>query len=86
MTNQPYHEALVKLLCAESYFLCQMNASRELYGKSYFALGSMEKQAVDQIVLNSVGAILSQITPQWLGVADPTPKGFHTPETQSNGS
>ena len=74
-------QTLLKLLCAESYFLCQMNASREMYGKSYFSLGFAEKQAVDQTVLGSVGAILSQITPEWLGVSDPRQRGFQVPNS-----
>jgi hypothetical protein len=80
MPNDEFSTGLVKLLCAETWFLCQMTASREMYGKSYFALGVAEKQAVDQTVLNTVGAIQSSITPEWLGVSSPKTKGFHSPE------
>lgn len=77
-----FDQGLLKLLCAETYFSCQMTASREMYAKSYFALGAMEKQAVDQTVLASIGTILTQITPQWLGVADPKQAGFQGPNPQ----
>ena len=79
MALDPYEQTLLKLLCAETYFSCQMTASREMYAKSYFSLGVAEKQAVDQTVLGSIGAILSQITPEWLGVADPKQRGFQPP-------
>ena len=78
--NEQYNHTLLKLLCAETYFVAQMNASREMFGKGYFSLGAVEKQSVDQAVLNSVGAILNLITPEWLGIVSPTPPGFRPAE------
>jgi hypothetical protein len=83
MPKDLFFEALVKLLCAETWCSCQMTASREMFGKSYFSLGVAEKQAVDQIVLNTIGAIQNSITPEWLGVSSPGPKGFQAPDVQA---
>jgi hypothetical protein len=81
VADEDFSLALTKLLCAETFFLCSLTASREMYGKGYFALGSGEKQAVDQAVLSAVGANLNSITPQWLGVADPKKTGFQSPQS-----
>ena len=86
MANQEFDTALLRLIAAESYFLCSMSASRELYGKSYFSLGVAEKQAVDQTVLNAIAANLSSVTPEWLGVADPKQRGFRGPSPDPSGS
>jgi len=57
---------ILKMIAAELYFVAGMNASREMYGKSYFSLGVAEKAAVDQIVLGAVGANFQAITPEML--------------------
>jgi hypothetical protein len=42
-----------------------MHAAREMYGKSYFALGLAEKQAIDQMVLNQISGNYHTLTPEW---------------------
>ena len=56
---EDFGENLLKMIAAELYFLLGMQASREMYGRSYFSLGAGEKQAVDQAVLGAVGGKLS---------------------------
>ena len=76
---------LLRLLCAELYLSLGMQTARELFGKSYFALGAGEKQVVDDMVLRTVGSNYQATTPEWLGTvtqsrsvgfqAGPTPAG-----------
>jgi hypothetical protein len=54
---------LLKFISAELYFLAGLSASREMYGKSYFALGVGEKVAVDQAVNSQIFGNLATITP-----------------------
>jgi len=54
---------IMKLICAELYFLAGLNASREMFGKSYYALGVGEKVAVDQAVNSQIFGNLATITP-----------------------
>lgn len=75
-----FSQNLLKLLCAETYFLASMTASREMYGKSYFSLGVAEKQAVDQMVLNSIGGNFQSLTPEWFGSQPQGQTGFHPPD------
>lgn len=84
--DEAYNHTLLKLLCAETYFVAQMSASREMFGKGYFSLGAVEKQSVDQAVLGSVGAILNLITPEWLGIATPGQPGFRPPDNPPESS
>ena len=80
MAKDNFDTNLLRLLCAETFFLCSMTASQGMYGKSYFSLGVAEKQAVDQTVLNSIIGNFQSLTPEWFGVpkAD-QPTGFHRP-------
>jgi hypothetical protein len=70
---------LLRLVCASNFFLASMTASREMYGKSYFALGAMEKQTLDQAVLNSIVGNFHALVPGWFGAPTPAPTGFQTP-------
>jgi hypothetical protein len=77
---------LMRLMCASNFFLVSLTASREMYGKSYFALGAMEKQVLDQAVLNSIVGNLQALTPGWFGVPTQAQTGFQTPEAVPDGS
>lgn len=57
---------LLKAITAELFFLCGMQAAREMYGKRYFALGVGEKAAVDQATIAMIGGNYQLITPEWL--------------------
>jgi hypothetical protein len=71
---------LLRLMCASSFFLASMTASREMYGRSYFALGAVEKQVLDQAVLNSIVGNLQALVPGWFGEPTQAQTGFQTPE------
>lgn len=77
---------LLRLLCASNFFLAGMIASREMYGKSYFALGATEKQVLDQAVLNSISGNFQSLTPGWFGSPMPTPTGFQPPKEDAESS
>ena len=77
MAEEGFETNLLKLLAAEVYFLLALTASRELYGKSYFALGVAEKAAIDQVLLGSVAANFQALTPEMLKAQVSQPKaGF----------
>jgi len=64
MANKDFEINLLRMIAAESYFSLGMTAAHEMYGKSYFSLGVLEKQAVDQAVLAGVGANYQAMTPE----------------------
>jgi hypothetical protein len=66
MANGAFDTNLLKMIAAELYFSVGMTVAREMYGKSYFALGVLEKAAVDQAVFAGVGANFQNITPELL--------------------
>ena len=78
-TDEAFDTQLTRLIAAELYFLLGMNVARELYGKSYFALGVGEKQMLDQTVLAQVAGNFAAITPELLkGPRGPQAAGFQT--------
>ena len=91
--DEKFQINLLRAIAAETFFLCSLTASRELYGKSYFALGVNEKQALDQQVLSQIGGNFQAITPAWFAPQQQgQPVGFHSPkpeekaEEKKNGS
>jgi hypothetical protein len=66
MGRQNFEVDLLHLLVAELWFAISMKAARELYGRSYFALGIGERMALDHVVASAVGATYSAITPALL--------------------
>jgi len=76
--EQSYETKLLRLVAAETFFLCSLNASREMYGKSYFSLGVAEKQSLDQQVLSQISGNFQSLTPAWFGEPTEGPTvGFH---------
>lgn len=51
MAGETYEQNLMRACAAYLQLQCQMTAAREMFSKSYFALGQPEKIAVDQAVL-----------------------------------
>jgi hypothetical protein len=78
--DEQFNQNLLRLLCAENFFVASLTASREMYGKSYFSLGVSEKQALDQIVLNSIGGNYQSLTPEWFGAPTQGQTGFQPPD------
>jgi hypothetical protein len=82
MSDEKFQINLLRLVAAETFFLCSLTAAREMYGKSYFSLGVAEKQAVDQQVLNQIGGNFQSLTPEWFGPQTEGPTvGFHQPKS-----
>jgi hypothetical protein len=74
MANQDEFQInLLKTIAAEIYFLCGMQAAREMFGKAYFALGQTEKASVDQAVVGFVTANFQWLKPETF--QDQTGKG-----------
>lgn len=80
--DEQYNQNLLKFVCAELYFLATMNASREMYEKSYFSLGVSEKQAIDQTVWLQISGNFQQLTPEILGAQTQGKTGFQPPDNQ----
>jgi hypothetical protein len=75
---------MMRMICGTLYFSASMQASREMYGRSYFSLGVGERAALDQVVLASVASNFLNVTAEKLASQSNTkPAGFHiepTPE------
>ena len=56
--TEKFEVNLLRMIAAELYFLVGLSASREMYGKSYFSLGVVERAAIDQAVWQQVNANL----------------------------
>ena len=66
MTDEIFEANLLRWISSELYFSLGMQASREMYGKSYFSLGVAEKTAVDNAVGATVRANYQAMTPELL--------------------
>lgn len=65
MAQESCEVDLMRLLVAEIWFGISMKAARELYGRSYFSLGVMEKFALDQTVASMVATNYWAISPHF---------------------
>jgi hypothetical protein len=63
MNNSEFDTNILKLIAAQLTFSNSLLAAREMFGKSYFALGQQEKIAVDQAAFGNVAANFQNITP-----------------------
>jgi hypothetical protein len=57
---------LMRLIAAQQFYIAAMQTSREMLGKSYFSLGAQEKTAVDQAMLQNIGANYQSLTAETL--------------------
>ena len=77
MPNGEFETNLLRMIASELYFSLGMQVAREMFGKSYFSLGTGEKAAVDQMVLAQVGGNYQTLTPDFLkGAGTKQPVGF----------
>jgi hypothetical protein len=86
MTDEKFETNLLRVVAAELYLSLGLQVAREMYGKSYFALGIGEKAAVDQTVFAQVGANYQAMTPEFLknqGVKQPVGFQVQTPTQTS---
>jgi hypothetical protein len=83
-TGNDFDTNLLRLLCGQFWSLLSLTGSREMFGKSYYSLSPVEKQAVDQAVLNQIGANYSAMTPEYLkGSEPPKAAGFQPPDDKA---
>jgi hypothetical protein len=74
---EDFNTNMMRMICGTLYFSASMQASREMYGKSYFSLGIGERAALDQVVLASVAANFQNVTPEKLASQSTAkPAGF----------
>ena len=77
MAERDFGNNLMRMIAGELHVLNAMTAAREMFGKSYFSLGSWEKQSVDQALLGLAGSAYQMVTPEFLaGQAKREPMGF----------
>jgi len=79
MANEGFDTNLVRFLAAELYLSLSLQFVREMYGKSYFALGVGERANVDQTLQGIVGANYQGLTPEYLRGTTPATAGFQPP-------
>jgi hypothetical protein len=87
MAEEKFSDNLMRVIAAELHFLNGMTVAREMFGKSYFALGVGEKAAVDQAVTTMVASNYQGImTPEGLASQVPQqPAGFRAHEQSASG-
>jgi hypothetical protein len=70
----------LRAIAAELHVLSGLAVAREMYGKSYFSLGVMEKASVDQTALGMVASNYQNLTPENLASQKaPEAMGFRAP-------
>ena len=79
MAQPSFETDLLRMIAAELLFSVGMQAAREMHGKSYFALGQVEKAAIDQLVQMQIGANYQAITPELLRGQAQQGTGFPIP-------
>jgi hypothetical protein len=68
---------LLRMIAASVYYKSAISTSKEMFGRSYFSLGPVEKAAVDQTVFAGVGSNYQALTPEFLeGQQGRQPMGF----------
>lgn len=80
MADENFTDNLLRAIYAQLFFQSGLLAAREMFGKSYFALGVTEKIAVDQAVLGMVAGNFQSTTAESLvSQPDRQPMGFRVP-------
>jgi hypothetical protein len=76
---------VARMIAGTLYLSVSMQAAREMYGKSYFALGVVEQTSLHQLVFAQVSANYAAVTPENLAKKQAQqPAGFQT-ETPKTG-
>jgi hypothetical protein len=85
MAEENFRDNLLRAVAAELHLLNRVTAAREMFAKSYFSLGVVEKATVDQTVMSMVAGIYQSFTPEALAARQAhEPVGFRAPtETTS---
>jgi hypothetical protein len=80
MAEETFSTNVMRLIAAELHFQSVLSASREMFGRSYFSLGPIEKQSIEQTVIGIVANNFQTLTPEFLaGQEVREPMGFRVP-------
>lgn len=80
MAEEKFSDNLMRAIVAQLHLLNGMTAAREMFGKSYFSLGALEKASVDQTVIAMIGGNYQSLTPEFLATQQAQqPVGFRAP-------
>jgi hypothetical protein len=80
MPEEIFETNIMRFIAAQLYFSVTMQAAREMYGKSYFSLGVVEKADLDQLVFGAIAANYQAVTPEKLRTQTvQQPAGFQVP-------
>src|SRR5690242_15151004 len=66
MADENFSDNLLRAVAAELHLLNRVTAAREMFSKSYFSLGMVEKATVDQTVMSMVAGNYQSMTPEAL--------------------
>jgi hypothetical protein len=76
---------VARMIAGTLYFSARMQAAREMYGKSYFALGVAEQASLDQLVFAQVFANYEGVTAENLAKTQTQPvAGFQPPPPKTS--
>ena len=80
MAEEKFSDNIMRLVAAELRLANGLTVAREMFSKSYFALGVSEKITVDQTVLSMVASNWQNLTPEtFAGQTLPGGAGFRAP-------
>jgi hypothetical protein len=81
MADENFSDNLLRAVAAELHLLNRVTSAREMFSKSYFSLGVVEKATVDQTVMSMVAGIYQSFTPEALAARKAQePIGFRASE------
>lgn len=77
--TEPSEVNLLKVIAASSYASLNLSVAREMFGKSYFALGQLEKTAAEQAAWGMLSGNFAQLTPELFATQLRPQVGFQAP-------
>ncbi len=81
MANNSFLTNVARMIAAELYASLNMQAAREMFGKSYFSLGVGEKAILDQAVFEMIALNYQAVTPERLDQKITQAVGFQSQST-----
>jgi len=82
--NEDFTTNMLRMVCGALVSSISLQASREMFGKSYFSLGMGERAILDQAVFAMLAANFQSVTPENLATqATAKPVGFQAQQPQT---
>ena len=79
MAEEKFSDNLMRMIAAELHLLNGMTFAREMFSKSYFALGVAEKATVDQTMIAMLAGNYQMATAEYLATQKAQePMGFRS--------